>query len=25
LKCDRSSMCTLMHAGAGALHARMSR
>ena len=24
-KCDRSSLCTLMHAGAGALHARMSR
>ncbi len=25
LKCDRSLMCTLMHAGAGALRARMSR
>jgi hypothetical protein len=24
-KCDRSLTCTLMHAGAGALHARMSR
>jgi hypothetical protein len=24
-KCDRSSTCTLMHAGAGALRARMSR
>ncbi|MGP8268651.1 MAG: hypothetical protein ACLQLH_01160 [Terracidiphilus sp.] len=25
LKCDRSSICTLMHGGAGALRARMSR